>query len=599
MKQKLFTLLTLALFFCSGAWADDPVYHQFSNGDILKLSTTNFDAAVTAGYIVKGSSMSGSTSVTAGIDPNTDATPASESDYKSSFTVYKVKDKASNKHFRIYITGIDKVKIYAYAGGTSRKLNVYINGSATAKEIINFSTSGSKSGEFTLPSTGDNYFDVEGTNDMYPYAIKFSLDPRTATTLSFNKTNIAGYVGDDVVEPTLTVSPAAASSSVNYTSSNTDVAVVNSTTGALTLKAIGTTTITAAITDDATYKDASASYTLSVVALQTPITLINYPSSTDGITAKGVSETTIKIHENTDAVPCYSFSSTYSASNNYIKLSTTGGFKAGDVVTIAGAYNNSSSKTTTVVIFDTDGETITSIYSGFSNFINGRSSADDPTEGTYTLTSDYTNLYIGRNGNTTTGLTKVTVTRPAYNVKVTSAGWASFSSNKELKIADGLTAYYVGEVDGGKTSVKMKEITGGYIPANEGVVLSAEEGVYQMPVTSTDAAIGETNYLVKWLTEGTPSAATYYTLGINGSGDPVFKLSTGGTLAANKAYLDISGISSHELFVTFEDGGSTGIADLESQKFNASGDFYNLNGQKVANPTKGLYIVNGKKVIIK
>ena len=27
--------------------------------------------------------------------------------------------------------------------------------------------------------------------------------------------------------------------------------------------------------------------------------------------------------------------------------------------------------------------------------------------------------------------------------------------------------------------------------------------------------------------------------------------------------------------------------------------FYNLNGQKVQNPTKGLYIVNGKKVIIK
>lgn len=45
-------------------------------------------------------------------------------------------------------------------------------------------------------------------------------------------------------------------------------------------------------------------------------------------------------------------------------------------------------------------------------------------------------------------------------------------------------------------------------------------------------------------------------------------------------------------------GGTTGIANIERQP---AGDnvYYDLRGQRVANPTKGLYIVNGKKVIIK
>ena len=50
---------------------------------------------------------------------------------------------------------------------------------------------------------------------------------------------------------------------------------------------------------------------------------------------------------------------------------------------------------------------------------------------------------------------------------------------------------------------------------------------------------------------------------------------------------------------TFElDDETTGISQVEASKSNVEG-FYNLAGQRVANPTKGLYIVNGKKVVIK
>ena len=58
------------------------------------------------------------------------------------------------------------------------------------------------------------------------------------------------------------------------------------------------------------------------------------------------------------------------------------------------------------------------------------------------------------------------------------------------------------------------------------------------------------------------------------------------TVSAPAIYLDIDGIS-------------TGISALNLDADNVAGTYYNVQGQQVAQPTKGLYIVNGRKVIIK
>ena len=52
-----------------------------------------------------------------------------------------------------------------------------------------------------------------------------------------------------------------------------------------------------------------------------------------------------------------------------------------------------------------------------------------------------------------------------------------------------------------------------------------------------------------------------------------------------------------ELGVDF--GETTGVNEVRGQKEEVKGEVYNLAGQRVANPTKGLYIVNGRKVVIK
>ena len=81
-------------------------------------------------------------------------------------------------------------------------------------------------------------------------------------------------------------------------------------------------------------------------------------------------------------------------------------------------------------------------------------------------------------------------------------------------------------------------------------------------------------------------------------------------LSANKAYLAVpTGGSGAPSFLWF-DNGSTGVDEVRGKTEEVRGDFFDLQGRKVANPTKGLYIllpkgrsvarnVDGKRVVVK
>ena len=81
-------------------------------------------------------------------------------------------------------------------------------------------------------------------------------------TLSFDQQSYTAEVGDEFTAPTLK----GAQTTVTYKSSNTDVATVDETTGAVTIVAAGTTTITATAAENDEYYGATASYTLEVTA---------------------------------------------------------------------------------------------------------------------------------------------------------------------------------------------------------------------------------------------------------------------------------------------------------------------------------------------
>lgn len=154
-------------------------------------------------------------------------------------------------------------------------------------------------------------------------------------------------------------------------------------------------------------------------------------TKTGTITISGTTEeTTVKIHLNKDAVSCLKLNNGYTSNDvinkNYISISTEGGFKAGDVVTIAGAFNNTDdTKESAVDVFTgAEGEKETVLFTT-QKFINGRLVEGDPVEESFTLTEDVAELKLGRNGNTGTNITVLKV------VRGTSAGINNVVSEKE------------------------------------------------------------------------------------------------------------------------------------------------------------------------
>jgi hypothetical protein len=83
---------------------------------------------------------------------------------------------------------------------------------------------------------------------------------------------------------------------------------------------------------------------------------------------------------------------------------------------------------------------------------------------------------------------------------------------------------------------------------------------------------------------------------MNGNEAQFTKLIEGGSIAAGKAYLQTDVSQARTLQVVFDE--STGIEAIESVN-PADNNAYNLNGQRIAQPSKGLYIINGKKIIMR
>ena len=176
-------------------------------------------------------------------------------------------------------------------------------------------------------------------------------------------------------------------------------------------------------------------------------------------------------------------------------------------------------------------------------------------------------------------------------VNITDAGYATYCSPYALDFSevDGLTAY-VAKVNG--SEVSCEEVTA--VPANTGLLLKAAAGQYSVkPVTSVAAT---ESALVGVLKDTQVAAGSFVLLnGSNGVG--FYKTSQPFTVGANTAYLPAAA-GEARTFIGFN-GESTTTAIEGVAAAQESVVVYNLKGQRVAQPTKGLYIVNGKKVVLK
>lgn len=190
----------------------------------------------------------------------------------------------------------------------------------------------------------------------------------------------------------------------------------------------------------------------------------------------------------------------------------------------------------------------------------------------------------------------------ADEVTVTSAGYATFVLTQDayFDATDGVTAY-AAKANG--ETIKLTEVKAA--PASTPLVIKAAAGTYTLKkATSISPAAVSTD--INDLEAGpvTGDGKSHYVLGKEGSTVGFGLLASSVVLPATKAYIPKSKFDGGEARAFYEidiDGISTGInmVNGEGLKVNGSETYYDLQGRRVLNPTKGLYIVNGKKVVIK
>lgn len=200
-------------------------------------------------------------------------------------------------------------------------------------------------------------------------------------------------------------------------------------------------------------------------------------------------------------------------------------------------------------------------------------------------------------------------------ITIGSAGYATFYSDWDYDVPEGLTGYIIPNVTDGTLNLESRYAAGNEVPAGTGVLYAGSAGSYEVTFKSTQSSaytnrLGGSHFATTvntWVGEDSKNVLLYklakdatYGLGW------YFDSADGQSLncGANKCYLWLTqteaGYASFGTrgFIGFGDG-TTAIESVVKKAEINDGVYYNLQGQRVDNPTKGLYIHNGKKVVIK
>ena len=267
-------------------------------------------------------------------------------------------------------------------------------------------------------------------------------------------------------------------------------------------------------------------------------------------------------------------------------------------VTSASGTSEGADETTTALQFQADNTKNGTIIAS-----SGSTSSSTKTIDLSEIVTKYQTGYITADGGIRIWNITVAYLPTDINVSVSSAKYATFSDHLDRDFsASGITVYKAA-ADGLK--VDLTEIADGIVPANTGVVLFSDKVKNNVGIpVATTAGAGDfsdnemVGINVRTMVNATASTKTNYILSNEAAGVGFYKATDGKYLGAHKAYLSTANAASAPSFLGF-DGETTGINAVNGSEFKVNGEYFNLNGQRVAEPTKGLYIVNGKKVVIK
>ena len=187
------------------------------------------------------------------------------------------------------------------------------------------------------------------------------------------------------------------------------------------------------------------------------------------------------------------------------------------------------------------------------------------------------------------------------------ANWMTFCSRYGNFQADANTQVFKAKLDNLIGTITLHEIDDKIVDKEQGVILKST-GNPVLTLTADDSSDAHDYYnslngVVNLTGDTNPAGqlggGRMYVLNYTATYGVGFYKYTGNKLGYGKAYLLYNNIHTAPEFFGFGEDETTGMSDVRSKMADVRGDFFDLQGRKVVNPTKGLYIVNGKKVIIK
>lgn len=158
---------------------------------------------------------------------------------------------------------------------------------------------------------------------------------------------------------------------------------------------------------------------------------------------------------------------------------------------------------------------------------------------------------------------------------------------------------YTAKVNEDKSAVVLTEVPAGSVIAKgTPVLVGAEPGSYNFAASTGEAATIENNDLKAATADTKGDGATIYAL-VEQEGKAVFApLKEGVAVSLGHAYLELPAASATRFYSIQFGGETTGINEVNAAA-KADGAYYTLQGVKTSKAAKGIYIHNGKKVVIK
>lgn len=420
--------------------------------------------------------------------------------------------------------------------------------------------------------------------------------------LAFPAPSYSISLGEAFTAPTLT-NPH--NLDVTYSSSTPDVASVDAATGAVTVKAVGDAVITATFSGNNDYKPAAVSYTIIIedTSVENSYYALvaecngTYHAVKNSVSSDAFDATEVDVVNGKVITPMtdnIAWKIETSGSNAYLINKAKGsdgfnqyiGFTAGKT-----ALSRKNSRS------EDDKWTIDATNNSWLNSDNKRSIIYSST---YNNFKNYAVSNIGT-GSYATSYTQAYTFASGYTRTVTAGAWGTICLPNDVAADDyaGVKFYSIAGKDKAvdPTSITLQEVS--ELEAGVPYLFQVNEDATKLLAAygkQSVATAGSNNGLIGSL-EGQEVDEGMYLL----SGGKIVLCGTGCSIGANRAYIDMSQVpvvSAGVKGVTFFFNGEVGVNGLEADSQN-NAPVFDLTGRRVNKTQHGLYIVNGKKVIVK